>query len=54
MIEDKFLFSHVQISGSLPVFWEQKGVKEDVALTRSPEITSIAFNLHFSDIVSTY
>lgn len=54
IVEDKFLLSHVQISGSLPVFWEQKGVKEDVSITRSPELTKKAFGLHFGDIISTY
>jgi hypothetical protein len=29
-------------------------VKEDVSLTRSPELTKIAFNRHFNDIVDTY
>jgi SacI homology domain len=47
IVEDKFLLSHVQISGSVPVFWEQKGVKEDVALTRSQDFQKKAFNLHF-------
>lgn len=52
--EGKFLISHTQISGSLPVFWEQKGVKEDVNLTRSFEMTRKAFDLHMQDITRTY
>jgi hypothetical protein len=37
------LVSHVQICGSVPVFWEQSGVKEDVSLTRSHELSKKAF-----------
>lgn len=44
----------MQISGTVPIFWEQKGVKEDVSLTRSHELSCKAFGLHFSDIVATY
>jgi synaptojanin len=53
-VQDKCLLSHVQISGSVPLFWEQKGVKEDVNLTRSQELTKIPFGLHFKDITETY
>ena len=51
MLPDKHLMSHVQISGSVPVYWEQSGVKEDVSLTRSHELSKKAFGLHFSDIL---
>jgi synaptojanin len=42
------------LRGSVPVFWEQKGVVENVNLTRGPEITKKAFSKHFEDIISTY
>ena len=44
----------MQICGSVPVFWEQSGVKEDVSLTRSHELSKKAFQLHFNDITNTY
>jgi synaptojanin len=42
------------LRGSVPVFWEQKGVVENVNLTRGPEITKKAFTKHFEDIITTY
>lgn len=48
------LVSHVQIRGSVPVFWEQKGLKEPVTITRSPVLTKNAFRLHIKDILETY
>jgi hypothetical protein len=38
------------VSGTVPIFWEQYGVKEDVNITRSPEITHKAFGLHMSEL----
>jgi len=38
----------------VPIFWEQKGITENVLLTRGPELTKKAFHKHASDIVSTY
>lgn len=54
VIENRHLISHVQISGSVPLFWEQKGLKENVNLTRSLEHTKKAFILHFKHILETY
>jgi hypothetical protein len=42
------------IRGSVPVFWEQKGVVEDVSITRGSELTKKAFYKHFDDIITTY
>lgn len=36
------------------MFWEQKGVQEDVNLTRPAELTKKPFDAHFSDIINTY
>lgn len=52
--EGKFLISHVQVRGSAPIFWEQSGMTEDVRITRPPEMTKKAFNLHLNDILDTY
>ena len=46
--------SHVQISGSVPVFWEQKGLKEGITITRSPQLTKPAFRKHIEDTLNTY
>lgn len=53
-MDNKFFFSHVQIRGSVPVFWEQKGILEDVTITRNPEMTKKAFRIHMNDIIQTY
>ena len=54
IVAGKYLLSHVQIRGSVPVFWEQKGLREDVKLTRTPELNKKAFRIHFKDIIDTY
>ena len=54
IVDNKYLISHVQIRGSVPVFWAQKGMMEDVMLTRNPEMTKKAFGLHFKEITDTY
>lgn len=46
--------SHIQYSGTVPIFWEQFGVKEDVNITRSPEMTHRPFGTHMRDLTKTY
>jgi synaptojanin len=46
--------TYVIIRGSVPVFWEQKGMIEGVTLSRGPEMTKKAFQKHFEDLLSTY
>ena len=53
-VDNRYFISHVQIRGSVPVFWAQKGMLEDVCLTRNPEMTKKAFGLHFREIIDTY
>lgn len=36
------------------MFWEQRGIKEDVTVTRNPEMTKKAFRIHMNDIIQTY
>lgn len=52
--DSKFLLSHVQIRGSVPIFWEQSGITEMVRVTRPPEMTKIPFNIHLNDILDSY
>ena len=54
VVAGRFLISHVQIRGSVPVFWEQRGLGEDVFLTRNPEMTKKPFGLHFKNILDAY
>ena len=54
VIDGKIYISHVQIRGSVPVFWEQKGLGDDITITRSPALTKPAFRNHFLDIIQTY
>ena len=51
---DNTVMTYVIIRGSVPVFWEQKGMIEGVTLTRGPEMTKKAFQKHFEDLLSTY
>ncbi len=53
-MDNKLLLSHVQVSGTVPIFWEQSGVKEDVSITRTPEMTNKSFSLHMRDLVLNY
>ena len=46
--------SYVMIRGSVPIFWEQKGIIEGVELTRSSELTSKSFQTHFRDLINDY
>ncbi|KAJ1648423.1 Inositol-1,4,5-trisphosphate 5-phosphatase 1 [Coemansia erecta] len=50
-------FSHVQIRGSIPVFWTQEGFQigsHRVHITRSVKATLPATKRHFSDLLSRY
>lgn len=51
-------FSYAQIRGSVPVFWEQApGLlpgQQKIEITRSPEGTQPAFDLHFEHLASAY
>ncbi|KAJ1796373.1 Inositol-1,4,5-trisphosphate 5-phosphatase 1, partial [Coemansia sp. RSA 2599] len=50
-------FSHVQVRGSIPVFWTQEGFQigsHRVHITRSVKATLPATKRHFSDLLSRY
>lgn len=46
--------SHVQIRGSVPLFWEQKGFTAVARLTRSSEMNTTAFLKHFYRLKHKY
>ncbi|KAJ1666218.1 Inositol-1,4,5-trisphosphate 5-phosphatase 1 [Coemansia sp. RSA 1813] len=57
MTSQRLTFSHVQIRGSIPVFWTQDGVQigsHRVRITRSVKATIPATKRHFSDLLSRY
>ena len=52
-------FSHAQIRGSVPIFWEQPTVgllpqQQRIQITRSPEATQSAFDKHFEALELKY
>lgn len=51
------VISHVQIRGSVPVFWEQLGIDglaSKLQISRSIELTESAFLAHFAKLKKTY
>ena len=40
--------SHLQIRGSVPLFWQQRGVTAQLTITRSPELAKKPFEKHMS------
>lgn len=50
----EYLLSFVQIRGSVPAFWEQKGITADLQLTRNLQMDQCAFEKHFQDLLSEY
>ena len=38
----------------MPVFWDQKGLREAIKITRKPSLTKKAFRLHVTQILDTY
>ena len=55
---DEWIFSYTQIRGSVPLFWEQTGLQlpgsSKITITRSPEASQPAFNLHFTTLMEKY
>ena len=51
--KDKFM-SYVMVRGSVPIFWEQKGLIEDVVITKNSELTHRSFKKHFEELIKIY
>jgi len=43
-------FSNLQIRGSAPVFWQQRGVTAQIKITRNFDFTNTAFLKHIEDM----
>lgn len=58
IVTDEWIFSYTQIRGSVPLFWEQSGIQlpgtSKIVITRSPEASQPAFNLHFETLLEKY
>ena len=49
------VFSHVQIRGSIPIFWTQKPKKQKVVISNvSDKILEAAFDRHMRDMLAQY
>jgi hypothetical protein len=51
---NKYCFSHVQIRGSVPAFWQQRGYTAQAKITRNLELTNPAFIKHIDDLTKDY
>jgi hypothetical protein len=46
--------SYVMVRGSVPIFWDQRGVYEEIAYPKTPEMTIRPFRKHFTDLIDYY
>ena len=46
--------SHLQIRGSVPIFWQQRGLTAQTKITRSSELTTMAFMKHMTYLKENY
>ncbi|EAR95552.1 endonuclease/exonuclease/phosphatase family protein (macronuclear) [Tetrahymena thermophila SB210] len=58
-VEQFFIFnqyccSHLQIRGSVPIFWKQTGITANTQITRTFEFTNGSFLKHFEDVKKNY
>ena len=53
---EDFVYSFVQIRGSIPLFWFQKqiGLKCEISIQRSTELTAEPFRAHITDLLQEY
>ncbi|KAF4663579.1 hypothetical protein FOL47_005673, partial [Perkinsus chesapeaki] len=52
--KDAVLASHTQIRGSVPAFWQQNPSTQQLDITRSKDMTVIAYEKHISDLMKRY
>ena len=52
---NNYCCSHLQIRGSVPIFWQQTGnITANAKISRSAGMTTTAFGKHFDEINSVY
>lgn len=49
-ITNGWCFSNIQIRGSAPIFWQQRGVTAQIKITRNFDFTNTAFLKHIEDL----
>ena len=49
-----YIYSYVQIRGSVPIFWSQTGIRAVVTLTKSSDLSYDAFTKHFDELIKEY
>ena len=57
LMTDSHVSSHVQVRGSVPLFWEQPGVNvgsHKVKMSRGADLTTPAFERHFNNLIRDY
>lgn len=54
LVKGKYIFSHIQIRGSVPLFWEQTGISAQVSLTRSQEMNMIGMVKHAKVLIEKF
>ena len=54
LIVGKYVYSYLQIRGSVPLFWEQTGLTTQVALTRSQEMNMIGLVKHTQQLLNAF
>lgn len=55
VLDNKYSFSHIVARGSLPLFWQQKGMlSSSIALTRTLPNSNNAFMLHMTTLQEFY
>ena len=57
MVVEKQVLSHVQIRGTVPLFWSQPGLQvgsHEIRVERLLQTTLRAFNRHFADLIARY
>ncbi|EAR97726.2 endonuclease/exonuclease/phosphatase family protein (macronuclear) [Tetrahymena thermophila SB210] len=51
---NQYCCSHLQIRGSVPIFWQQTGITASCQITKPFELTNSSFLKHFEDIKKNY
>lgn len=50
----KFIFSHTQIRGSVPVFWSQKSSSRNIKIKTDHSLTELSFGAHMQSLIENY
>jgi len=51
---DEHYCSYIQVRGSVPLYWNQKGVFSKIKLKRTPEENYLAATKHFDELIKSY